>query len=74
MSKEKQKPRVIHVDKLIIHADSVEIIQKRERRDPWLFRINDRQDVDEEAERDTIQNEEDDGSDNNKERRPFSWI
>jgi len=74
MSKEKQKSRVIHVDKLIIHADSVEIIGKKERKDPWLFHLSDRQDVNEEVERDTIQNEGDDGSDNNKKRRPFSWI
>ena len=64
----RKKSRVIHVDKLIIHADDVEIIPKRRIRDPWLFPhredVEVMEDVHDKAPHD----------DNKEERRPFSWI
>lgn len=39
MSKERKKEKVIHVDKLVIHAKKVELIDedKDKKRDPWDF-------------------------------------
>jgi hypothetical protein len=64
----RKKSRVIHVDKLIIHADDVVIVPKGRIRDPWLFPrradVEAIEDVHEKSSRD----------DHEKERRPFSWI
>jgi hypothetical protein len=65
---DRKKSRVIHVDKLIIHADDVVIVPKGRIRDPWLFphreNVEAMEDVHDEELRD----------DNEEERRPFSWI
>jgi hypothetical protein len=64
----RKEPRVIHVGKLIIHADDVVIVPRGRIRDPWLFpRRTDAEaveDAHDEATRD----------DDEKERKPFSWI
>jgi hypothetical protein len=74
MKMSNKKHRIIHVDKLIVHADDVIIIPKRRPFDPWLGRRQDIEDVEnveniydeatatEEQERDE------------QERPPFSWI
>ncbi|AEH48903.1 hypothetical protein [Parageobacillus thermoglucosidasius] len=63
----RKKPRVIHVGKLIIHADDVVIVPKRRIRDPWLFPHR----IDEEAAEGAHgETTHDDG----EERKPFSWI
>ncbi|NIK16110.1 hypothetical protein BDD39_002620 [Saccharococcus thermophilus] len=71
--KSREKSRVIHVDKLIIHADDVEIVPRGRIRDPWLFPhragVEATEDVHEEASRDDHEHD-----DREKERRPFSWI
>jgi hypothetical protein len=69
----RKKSRVIHVDKLIIHADDVVIVPRRRIRDPWLFPhradVEAIEDVHEESSSD------DHGRDDREEeRRPFSWI
>ncbi|ANB61436.1 hypothetical protein [Anoxybacteroides amylolyticum] len=64
---EHKKARVIHVDKLIVHADEVVIIPKRRLHDPWFsLRRDHEEDVEEIQENIT--------DDNDRERRPFSWI
>ena len=72
MSEKKSKPRVIHVDKLVIHADEVVIVPKRQRHDPWLFRIGNFRELDEEEVKDTENRSDNDNNDH--ERRPFSWV
>ncbi|GGJ76916.1 hypothetical protein GGR02_002991 [Anoxybacillus voinovskiensis] len=64
---EHKKARVIHVDKLIVHADEVVIIPKRRLHDPWF---SPRRDRDEDVE----EIQENVADDNDGERRPFSWI
>jgi hypothetical protein len=69
----RKKSRVIHVDKLIIHADDVIIVPKGRIRDPWLFPhredVEAIEDVHEESPHDDHKND-----DHEEERRPFSWI
>jgi hypothetical protein len=71
--KSREKSRVIHVDKLIIHADDVVIVPRGRIRDPWLFPhragVEATEDVHEESSRDDHEHD-----DREKERRPFSWI
>lgn len=63
-----KKARVIHVDKLIVHADEVVIIPKKRLHDPWFSpRRHQTEDVEEIQENATDDND-------NEERRPFSWI
>ncbi|AGT31177.1 hypothetical protein M493_04360 [Geobacillus genomosp. 3] len=72
---DRKKAKVIHVDKLIIHADDVVIVPRRRIRDPWLFpyradaEIEAIEDVRDEEGRDEGDHDRDEG-----ERRPFSWI
>jgi hypothetical protein len=69
----RKKSRVIHVDKLIIHADDVVIVPKGRIRDPWLFPhradVEAIEDVHEKSSHDDHKND-----DHEEERRPFSWI
>ncbi|MCZ0756167.1 hypothetical protein [Anoxybacillus sp. J5B_2022] len=64
---EHKKARVIHVDKLIVHADDVVIVPKRRIDDPWFSSRRARV---EEVEEMQEMNE----SDENEGRKPFSWI
>jgi hypothetical protein len=75
MSEKKHKSRVVHVDKLIVHADDVVIIPKRRSFDPWLFRRPDRPKLEaaEDIQNDTAI-EEQKIDDDDKRRNPFSWI
>ncbi|AMX83267.1 hypothetical protein GS3922_05990 [Geobacillus subterraneus] len=72
---DRKKAKVIHVDKLIIHADDVVIVPRGRIRDPWLFphradaEIEAIEDVRDGAGRDEGGHDRDEG-----ERRPFSWI
>jgi len=72
---DRKKAKVIHVDKLIIHADDVVIAPRGRIRDPWLFphRMDDEveavEDVRDEEEHHEGGHDRDEG-----ERRPFSWI
>jgi hypothetical protein len=75
MSERKHKSRVVHVDKLIVHADDVVIIPKRRPFDPWGFRGSNRPELEaaEDIQDDTaIEEQKIDGDD--KRRNPFSWI
>ncbi len=69
----KRKPKEIRVDKLIIKADEVVIIDesKPKRWDPWLGRNIEVAEIGEE-----VVSEEQQDSDSAEEnvRRPFSWI
>ncbi|WP_090948232.1 hypothetical protein [Parageobacillus thermantarcticus] len=64
----RKKPRVIHVDKLIVHADDVVIIPKRRVRDSWLFPHRTDAEIVEDAHGEAPRD------DDEKERKPFSWI
>ncbi len=71
---DRKKGKVIHVDKLIIHADDVIIVPRGRIRDPWLFphradAVEAMEDVREEKGHDEGEHGRDEG-----ERRPFSWI
>ncbi|NNU84740.1 hypothetical protein ETC05_13175 [Geobacillus sp. BMUD] len=72
---DRKKAKVIHVDKLIIHADDIVIMPRGRIRDPWLFphRIDDEVKAAEEVQHqdghDEGEHDRDEG-----ERRPFSWI
>ncbi|MBA2874961.1 hypothetical protein [Thermaerobacillus caldiproteolyticus] len=72
----KKKARVIHVDKLIVHADDVVIVPRRRIHDPWLSsRRTDVEGLDdlqnEAVENETVHSEENEGDEG---RRRFSWI
>ncbi|RAK15347.1 hypothetical protein B0I26_12239 [Anoxybacillus vitaminiphilus] len=73
MSEKKHKSRVVHVDKLIVHADDVVIIPKRRPFDPWMFGRANRPELEaaEDIQDDTAIEEVDD---DDKRRNPFSWI
>jgi hypothetical protein len=75
MSERKHKSRVVHVDKLIVHADDIVVIPKRRPFDPWLSRRPNRPEL--EAAED-IQDDkaiaEKEMDDEDKRRNPFSWI
>ncbi|MBB6285193.1 hypothetical protein [Geobacillus subterraneus] len=73
---DRKKAKVIHVDKLIIHADDVVIVPRGRIRDPWLFphRVDDEIEAIEEV-RDDEEGRGERGHDRDEgERRPFSWI
>jgi hypothetical protein len=74
----RKKSRVIHVDKLIIHADDVIVIPKGRIRDPWLFPrrsdVEAIEDVHKELSHDDHEHDDHERDDREEERRPFSWI
>ncbi|MFC4320616.1 hypothetical protein [Litchfieldia salsa] len=79
----KRKPKEIHVDKIIIHAGEVIIVddsKKDGRWDPWLGRVQ-QDDVDVDVEVNAVAGDDvevdvdvDVDSDDTPPRRPFSWI
>ncbi|MBD8067497.1 hypothetical protein [Bacillus sp. PS06] len=82
----KRKPQEIHVDKLIIHANEVQIIDEgrnKGRWDPWLGRVQ-AQDMEVETDTNVIMDEyekvevdveaEADVDVEKETRRPFSWF
>ncbi|WP_027408894.1 hypothetical protein [Anoxybacteroides tepidamans] len=76
---ENKKPRVIHVDKLIIHADDVVIVPRRRIHDPWFSPRNvDVEGIEEIQEENQLEENEEqgenEGNEGNEGRRPFSWI
>ncbi|QOR67627.1 hypothetical protein IM538_05660 [Cytobacillus suaedae] len=85
MSK-KRKPQEIRVDKLIVKANEVIVIDEKSRRrryDPWLGRrMDDIEDIDVEVDVDVDVKVDDDkvdvdvdvDVDDDDRKRPFSWI
>jgi hypothetical protein len=67
-----KKQRIIHVDKLIVHADDISIIPKRRPFDPWFGRRQDIENVKNIHDEKTATPEEQERDD--KESQPFSWI
>jgi hypothetical protein len=79
----RKKSRVIHVDKLIIHADDVIVTPKGRIRDPWLFpRRSDVEAIEDvhkelshdDHEHDDHKHDDHERDDREEGRRPFSWI
>jgi hypothetical protein len=81
----KRKPKEIHVDKLIINAGEVIIVdegRKSGQWDPWLGRVQQEQeDVDVDIEVNSVAGDDvnvdidvDVDTDDTPPRRPFSWI
>ncbi|MGG3005073.1 hypothetical protein ABEO87_07255 [Geobacillus stearothermophilus] len=74
---DRKKAKVIHVDKLIIHADDVVIAPRGRIRDPWLFPHRDDTEmeaVEDARDRDKEEHGEGGYDRNEGEQRPFSWI
>jgi hypothetical protein len=77
MSEKKHKSRIVHVDKLIVHADEVVTIPKRHPFDPWFRRPNRSELEDAEGvqgDRKREERKDDDDNRDEKRRNPFSWI
>ncbi|KXG10205.1 hypothetical protein AT864_01766 [Anoxybacillus sp. P3H1B] len=70
---ENKKPRVIHVDKLIIHADDVIISPKGRIHDPWFSPPRHVESGEMEAE-ETHKDHHSEEKDGDENRRPFSWF
>ncbi|WP_078548029.1 hypothetical protein [Litchfieldia alkalitelluris] len=81
----KRKPKEIHVDKIIIHANEVIIADEgktKGRWDPWLGRVQQEDDIDVDVEVNTVAGDDAtvevdvdvDSDDDTPPRRPFSWI
>lgn len=68
---ENKKARVIHVDKLIIHADDVVIVPRRRVYDPWF---SPRRAGEIEGVQENEQGGEEERREDDEGRRPFSWI
>ena len=74
----KRKPKEIHVDKLIVKANEVIIIDEKKRghSEPWLGKTQEEIKVDVDVDAvagDDVEVDVDSDSDD-KGRRPFSWI
>ncbi|MBB5325522.1 hypothetical protein HNQ34_002623 [Anoxybacillus tepidamans] len=67
---EKKKPRVIHVDKLIVQADDVVIVPRRRIHDPWFSP----RDVDVEGLEEVQDENHPEDNEGDEGRRRFSWI
>jgi hypothetical protein len=76
LTDKKGKEKVIHVNKLIVKANEVIVIDERKRRDPWFRRPLNESEADVIAEAQEVQMEESTDHEENEEgqRRPFSWI
>jgi hypothetical protein len=69
--------KVIHVDKVIIKADEVVVIDERKhRRDPWGFfgDVNEDRFDDHDKERKFDRKVDDDRDDKDDDRKGFSWV
>jgi hypothetical protein len=76
LANKKGKEKVIHVNKLIVKADEVIVIDERKRRDPWFRRpFNESEaEVVTEAQEGQLEESADHGDNEEGQRRPFSWI
>jgi hypothetical protein len=74
LANKKGKEKVIHVNKLIVKADEVIVIDERKRRDPWFRRPFNEEETFTEAQEVQLEENTDHGENEEGQRRPFSWI